>query len=136
MITKDMLVGKIIENYPQTAPIFRSYGFGALLNPVLRAVFGRVTTVERGCKLHSVELEPFLNDLNKVVMGTYKEPEQTPCCSKCDCTPHAGSQGVDSKVAFPMEKATNGLIKPVHLRPIATICMQPSCINLGSIMKN
>lgn len=63
-ITKEMKVSEVFESFPQTREIFKKFGFGALMNPVLRKTFGKVATIEKACFLHKVKLEEFLFSLN------------------------------------------------------------------------
>lgn len=63
-ITKEMKVAEIFESYPQTRPIFQKFGFGALMNATLRMTFGKIASVETGCKIHGVGLDDFLYALN------------------------------------------------------------------------
>jgi hypothetical protein len=63
-ITKDMTVARVFEKNPSLQPVFQSFGFGALMNPLLRASFGRMTSIERGCRIHGVDLNKFLEALN------------------------------------------------------------------------
>lgn len=64
-ITKEMNVAKVFESYPATHNVFKRYGFGALLNPVLRNTFGRFASIEKACRLHDVDLNEFLTALNQ-----------------------------------------------------------------------
>lgn len=63
-IQKEMKVADIFESYPSTRPIFKEFGFGALTNPILRHTFGKFTSIENACKMHSVDLDIFLSRLN------------------------------------------------------------------------
>lgn len=87
MITKEMIVADVFEKFPQTREVFKRFGFGALLNPILRKTFGRVTTLERGCAMHKVQLEEFLSDLNSAILTENKaelmEELARPCCDCC-----------------------------------------------------
>lgn len=59
-----MNVAEIFEGMSHTQKIFKQFGFGALLNPVLRKTFGRITSIEKACRLHRVDLDAFLQALN------------------------------------------------------------------------
>lgn len=63
-ISKEMKVAEVFEKFPETRGIFQKFGFGALMNPALRNTFGRMTSVEAGCRLHGVNLAEFLDALN------------------------------------------------------------------------
>lgn len=84
-----MKVAEVYEKFPQTAAVFREFGFGALDNPVLRNTFGRLTTVERGCRMHGVALEPFLEALNQslarpAIAVRPEAPSECGCGCGCD----------------------------------------------------
>lgn len=63
-ISKDMSVAEVFDRYPQTHPVFERFGFGAVSNPALRSTFGKITSVENGCRHHGVALDEFLKALN------------------------------------------------------------------------
>ena len=58
-ITKDTIIGEILDIAPQTAPIFYSIGMHCLGCPSSRG-----ETVEEACAVHGVDCEPFLAQLN------------------------------------------------------------------------
>ena len=58
-ITKDTIIGDILDIAPQTAPIFLSIGMHCLGCPS-----SRNETVEQACAVHGVDCEPFLAQLN------------------------------------------------------------------------
>lgn len=66
-ITSDMKVAEVIENFPETMEIFLQYGFTDLKNPVLRNTIARVATIERACKIHSVDINKFIIVLNQKI---------------------------------------------------------------------
>ncbi|MBI2119191.1 MAG: DUF542 domain-containing protein [Elusimicrobia bacterium] len=74
-ISKEMKVSEVFETFPQTQGIFKKFGFGALLNPILRKTFGKVTSIERACFLHKVKLEEFLLSLNSALTETVEALE-------------------------------------------------------------
>ena len=77
MITKEQKVAEVFEQYPQAQAVFARFGFHALLNPLLRKTLGRVTTIERGCKLHHVHLDYFLQALNQAA-SRISPPSKSP----------------------------------------------------------
>ena len=77
MITKEQKVAEVFEQYPQAQAVFARFGFHALLNPLLRKTLGKVTTIERGCKLHRVPLDHFLQALNQAASRT-SSPSESP----------------------------------------------------------
>ena len=54
-ITKDTIIGDILDVAPQTAPIFRSLGMHCLGCPSSRG-----ETVEEACMVHGVDCEKLL----------------------------------------------------------------------------
>lgn len=64
-----MIVGHVLDEYPDTLEVFLKHGFTPLKDPVLRKTMPYKVTVEQACKMHSVDLEKFLVEVNKVVEG-------------------------------------------------------------------
>lgn len=58
-ITKDTIIGDILDVAPQTAPIFLSIGMHCLGCPSSRG-----ETVEEACMVHGVDCDGFLTQLN------------------------------------------------------------------------
>ncbi|MDD5938956.1 MAG: DUF1858 domain-containing protein [Clostridiales bacterium] len=61
-ITKDTIIGDILDIAPQTAPVFLSIGMHCLGCPSSRG-----ETVEQACMVHGVDVESLLNEINKLV---------------------------------------------------------------------
>ncbi len=61
-ITKDTIIGDILDIAPEAAPIFLSIGMHCLGCPSSRG-----ETVEMACAVHGVEVEPLLEKINAVV---------------------------------------------------------------------
>ena len=61
-ITKDTIIGDILDVAPQTAPIFLSIGMHCLGCPSSRG-----ETVEDACMVHGVDADELLVELNKMV---------------------------------------------------------------------
>lgn len=70
-ITKDMIVEDVLTQYPETLDVFVKQGhcFGLLANPVARKSLARLVTIGQACKLHFIDLERLLEDLNKAIAG-------------------------------------------------------------------
>ncbi len=66
-ITKDTIIGDILDVAPQTAPIFLSIGMHCLGCPSSRG-----ETVEQACMVHGVDVDALLTELNKVTAGAAK----------------------------------------------------------------
>ena len=61
-ITKDTIIGDILDIAPDTAPIFLSIGMHCLGCPSSRG-----ETVEQACMVHGVVVEALLEQLNNTV---------------------------------------------------------------------
>ena len=59
-ITKDTILGDILDAAPQTAPIFLSIGMHCLGCPSSRG-----ETVEEACMVHGIDCDAFLAQLNR-----------------------------------------------------------------------
>jgi len=62
VITKDMKIGEIVEQYPKTIEVFLRHGlmcFGCAV--------ARFENLEQGALAHGIEVEPLMKDLNAVV---------------------------------------------------------------------
>ena len=60
-ITKEMTIRETIQKYPKTTFIFIDYGLHCVGCPLAQG-----ETIEEAVKLHRIDLEKFLEDLNKV----------------------------------------------------------------------
>ncbi len=60
-ITKDTIIGDILDIAPDTAPIFLSIGMHCLGCPASRG-----ETVEQACMVHGVDVNELLEQLNAV----------------------------------------------------------------------
>ena len=61
-ITKDTIIGDILDIAPQTAPVFFSIGMHCLGCPSSRG-----ETVEQACMVHGVNVDELLAQVNKLV---------------------------------------------------------------------
>ena len=61
-ITKDTIIGDILDIAPQTAPIFLSIGMHCLGCPSSRG-----ETVEEACMVHGVDCDAFLAQVNRFI---------------------------------------------------------------------
>ena len=61
-ITKDTVIGDILDIAPNTAPIFLSIGMHCLGCPSSRG-----ETVEQACMVHGVDVEALLDQLNATI---------------------------------------------------------------------
>ena len=61
-ITKDTIIGDILDIAPETAPIFLSIGMHCLGCPSSRG-----ETVEQACMVHGVDADAFLAQVNRFI---------------------------------------------------------------------
>ena len=61
-ITKDTIIGDILDIAPETAPLFLSIGMHCLGCPSSRG-----ETVEQACMVHGVEVEDLLAKVNAMI---------------------------------------------------------------------
>lgn len=61
-ITKDTIIGDILDIAPQTAPVFMSIGMHCLGCPSSRG-----ETVEQACMVHGVDVNELLEMINKMI---------------------------------------------------------------------
>ena len=60
MVTKDMLIGEILDKYPQTADHFLAMGMHCLGCPMSRG-----ESIEEACEVHGVKCEEIVAKINK-----------------------------------------------------------------------
>ncbi len=61
-LTKEMSIGQIVEQYPETVPVFLKHGlmcFGCAV--------ARFENVEQGARAHGIEVEALVKDLNEAI---------------------------------------------------------------------
>ena len=61
-ITKEMPIGDVVQNYPETIPVFLQHGlmcFGCAI--------ARFENVEQGAMAHGINVEVLMKDLNAAV---------------------------------------------------------------------
>lgn len=61
-ITKDTIIGDILDIAPETAPMFLSIGMHCLGCPSSRG-----ETVEEACMVHGVDVDQLLTQLNSMI---------------------------------------------------------------------
>ena len=62
MITREMTIAEIIASYPQTIPVFRSFGLDCM-----ECQIADYEQVEHGAGVHNVDIEELLKALNKAI---------------------------------------------------------------------
>jgi hybrid cluster-associated redox disulfide protein len=58
-ITKDMTIGEVVRDYPQTVEVFNRYGMGCLGCPATQ-----FENVEQGAIMHGIDIDKLVEDLN------------------------------------------------------------------------
>lgn len=61
-ITKEMTIGEVIRKYPKTVFLFIDYGLHCVGCPIAQD-----ETIEQAAKVHRIDLEKFLKDLNEII---------------------------------------------------------------------
>ena len=62
VITKETIIGDILDNHPETEPIFLEIGMHCLTCPCSRG-----ETVEEACDVHGTDAEALVEKLNKAI---------------------------------------------------------------------
>ena len=62
MITKDMLVGDVLDQYPELAQYFLNIGMHCLGCPMSRG-----ESIEDACAAHGVDVDELLGQLNSAI---------------------------------------------------------------------
>lgn len=62
IITKEMTIGEVIRKYPKTVFLFIDYGLHCVGCPIAQD-----ETIEQAAKVHRIDLEKFLEDLNRTI---------------------------------------------------------------------
>lgn len=57
----------VIQSYPETAALFRQFGFSMIDNPMAQRVFARSISLEQACRLKHVDFAAFQAALNRAV---------------------------------------------------------------------
>jgi len=63
-ITKDTIIGDILDTAPQTAPLFLDIGMHCLGCPSSRG-----ETIEQACYVHGVEVDELVTALNNAIQA-------------------------------------------------------------------
>lgn len=62
VITKDTIIGDILDNHPETEPIFLAIGMHCLSCPCSRG-----ETVEQACEVHGTDPDELVEKLNSAI---------------------------------------------------------------------
>ena len=66
-ITRDTIIGDILDIAPETAPLFMSIGMHCLGCPASRG-----ETVAEACMVHGVDVDTLLGELNNTIAANQK----------------------------------------------------------------
>ncbi|HBN10352.1 MAG TPA: disulfide oxidoreductase [Cyanobacteria bacterium UBA8530] len=65
MITKEMSIMEIVQNYPQTIPVFGKHGMGCI-----GCAAARFENLEQGASAHGIDADALVKDLNDCILGS------------------------------------------------------------------
>ncbi|UCC75771.1 MAG: DUF1858 domain-containing protein [Anaerolineales bacterium] len=61
-ITKEMAIGEVVSDHPETVPVFFQYGLGCL-----GCALARYENIEQGAMAHGIDIDALIKALNEVV---------------------------------------------------------------------
>ena len=61
-ITKDMSIGQVVSNYPDTVPVFLRHGLMCV-----GCAAARFENIEQGAAAHGIDADALIKDLNQAV---------------------------------------------------------------------
>ena len=67
MINKDMLVGQVLKEYPETADVFRALGMHCLGCPSSSG-----ESLEDACTIHGIDVDKLVDELNAYLESKQK----------------------------------------------------------------
>lgn len=62
MITKQMFIADIIQNHPQTLPVFKKYNLDCF-----QCQIADIETIEHGAGVHKVSIDQLIDSLNQAI---------------------------------------------------------------------
>jgi hybrid cluster-associated redox disulfide protein len=62
VITKDMPIGKVVIEHPETVDVFMSHGLHCI-----GCAAAHFENIAQGCEAHGIDADKLVDDLNKVV---------------------------------------------------------------------
>lgn len=62
MVTKDMIIAEVLDNYPETAPLFLEIGMHCLGCPSARG-----ESVEAACAVHGADCDVLIEKINAMI---------------------------------------------------------------------
>ncbi len=61
-ITKEMSIGEVVKNYPQTVAVFKIHGMGCF-----GCAVARYENISEGAAAHGIDADTLIRDLNEAV---------------------------------------------------------------------
>lgn len=61
-ITKDMTIGSVVENHPETVEVFNRHGMGCLSCPATA-----FENIEQGAIMHGIDVDKLVEELNQAM---------------------------------------------------------------------
>jgi hypothetical protein len=65
IISGEMKVAEVLDNFPQALSLFLESGFQSLANSAARKTFAKVLSIEKACEKHGVNKTEILEKLNR-----------------------------------------------------------------------
>ena len=62
MVTKDMIIAEVLDNYPEAAPLFLEIGMHCLGCPSARG-----ESVEQACMVHGADADALIEKINAMI---------------------------------------------------------------------
>jgi hybrid cluster-associated redox disulfide protein len=62
IITKDMVISEVLDNYPQTIEVFIEFGFQCI-----GCAAAEFETIQEGATTHDIDIDELIDALNEVV---------------------------------------------------------------------
>ena len=62
MITKEMGIMEVVQNYPETIPVFQEFGMGCI-----GCAAAHYETIEQGASAHGMDIPALIEALNKAI---------------------------------------------------------------------
>ncbi|MDV3425836.1 MAG: DUF1858 domain-containing protein [Bacillota bacterium] len=59
-ILKEMTIGEIVRNYPESVEVLMNFGMGCIGCPSAQA-----ETIEEACRVHGIDVEKIIKSLNE-----------------------------------------------------------------------
>ena len=67
-ITKDNSISQVIQDHPETIPVFMKHGLGCI-----GCALATFETIEQGALAHGMDIEALMRDINKSIKNTLRK---------------------------------------------------------------